>query len=157
MKKMPCSQFCNFRNTVFDHKSPVQPISESRGGPLSVTEQQRCRTTLLHSNIWWILTVHREGCQVWYSLAPWLGRKLDWISQMIERFMEWSRSYQIHNLDTALQWTAHTMHCTASTVLPLVHFFCVCRYLITHTRPSKSKKKWADKFSGWKFYTEELT
>ena len=51
MKEMPCSQFCNFRNTVFDHKSPVQPISESRGGPLSVTEQQRCRTTLLHSNI----------------------------------------------------------------------------------------------------------
>ena len=33
------SYFSNIRNLVFDQSSPVQPVSESRGGSLSVTEE----------------------------------------------------------------------------------------------------------------------
>ena len=36
-KKMLFAQFCQLRRLVFDQSSPVQPISESRGGSLSVT------------------------------------------------------------------------------------------------------------------------
>ena len=37
--KMLSSQFSNIRRTQFDQSSPVHPVSESRGGPLSVTEE----------------------------------------------------------------------------------------------------------------------
>ena len=33
------SQLSNIRRTRFDQSSPVQPVSESRGGPLSMTEE----------------------------------------------------------------------------------------------------------------------
>ena len=39
-EKMLVSQFCQLRILFFDQNSPVQPIPESRGGPLSVTEGQ---------------------------------------------------------------------------------------------------------------------
>ena len=35
--------FCYFRNTVFDHKSPVHPVSESQVGSLSLTDKQRTK------------------------------------------------------------------------------------------------------------------
>ena len=38
-KKMLFSSFFNIRNIVFDQSSPVKPISESRGGPLSMTQE----------------------------------------------------------------------------------------------------------------------
>ena len=34
------SQFSNIRRTRFDQSSPVQPVSESRGGSTSVTEKE---------------------------------------------------------------------------------------------------------------------
>ena len=37
-KKNVFSLFCQLRLLVFDQSSPVQPILESRGGSLSVTE-----------------------------------------------------------------------------------------------------------------------
>ena len=37
-KKMPSSKFSNIRRTRFDQSSPVQPVSKSRGGNLSVTD-----------------------------------------------------------------------------------------------------------------------
>ena len=53
-KYLLSSQFCYLRRLVFDKKCPVQPISESRVGPLSVTQesqqQRKSRTTLLLSN-----------------------------------------------------------------------------------------------------------
>ena len=39
-KKMHSSQFSNIRRTRFDQSSPVQPVSESRGGSTSVTEKK---------------------------------------------------------------------------------------------------------------------
>ena len=36
-KKIQFSKFCPLRGSVFDQSSPVQPVSESRGCPLSVT------------------------------------------------------------------------------------------------------------------------
>ena len=44
------SQFCELRRFVFDQSSPVHPVSEFRGGPLSVTKYRR-RTEILVSNI----------------------------------------------------------------------------------------------------------
>ena len=38
---MLSSWFSNIRNTRFDQSSPVKPISESRGGSLSVTDGGR--------------------------------------------------------------------------------------------------------------------
>ena len=38
LKEMLFPYFCQLRRLVFDQSSPVQPISESRGGSLSVTE-----------------------------------------------------------------------------------------------------------------------
>ena len=38
------------RRLVFDQSSPVHPVSESRGGPLSVTEHERTKEILM-SNI----------------------------------------------------------------------------------------------------------
>ena len=38
-KKMLSSQFSNIRRTGFDQSSPVNPVSEYRGGPLSVTHE----------------------------------------------------------------------------------------------------------------------
>ena len=46
---MLSSQFSNIRRTGFDESSPVQPISEYRGGTLSVTDDGR-RTEILVSN-----------------------------------------------------------------------------------------------------------
>ena len=40
-KKMLSSQFSNIRRTRFDQSSPFQPVSESRGGSMSVTENKR--------------------------------------------------------------------------------------------------------------------
>ena len=37
-KKMLSSQFSNIRRMGFDQSSPVQPVSESRGGSLSATD-----------------------------------------------------------------------------------------------------------------------
>ena len=37
-KKMLSSKFSHIRRTQFNQTSPVQPVSESRGGSLSVTE-----------------------------------------------------------------------------------------------------------------------
>ena len=39
-KKMLSSQFCHLRRLVVDKSSPVHPVSDSRGDPLSVTQQQ---------------------------------------------------------------------------------------------------------------------
>ena len=48
----------NIRNLVFDQSSPVQPVSEFRGGPLSVTEK---KAEILVSNIGWSeCTVNRS-------------------------------------------------------------------------------------------------
>ena len=41
---MLSSQFSNIRRTGFDQSSPVQPVSESRGGTLSVTDGGGRRT-----------------------------------------------------------------------------------------------------------------
>ena len=38
-KKTLLSQFSNIKNMRFDQSSPVQPVSESRGGGPSVTEE----------------------------------------------------------------------------------------------------------------------
>ena len=38
---MLSSQFSNIRNLVFDQNSPVQPVSETRGDPLSVTQEEQ--------------------------------------------------------------------------------------------------------------------
>ena len=40
-KVMLSSHFSNIRRTQFDQSSPVQPVSESRGGTLSVTKNGR--------------------------------------------------------------------------------------------------------------------
>ena len=40
-QKIICSYFSNIRRPQFDQSSPVQPVSESRGGTLSVTEDGR--------------------------------------------------------------------------------------------------------------------
>ena len=40
-KKMLCSYFCNIRKIQYDQKSPVNPVSKSMEGPLSVTQQQQ--------------------------------------------------------------------------------------------------------------------
>ena len=46
------SQFCQLRRLVFNQGSPVNPVSESRGGPLSMThEQTNHQTEILVSNI----------------------------------------------------------------------------------------------------------
>ena len=51
------SKFSNIRRTRFDQSSPVQPVSESRGGPLNVTdggrrtEESGRRTEILVSNL----------------------------------------------------------------------------------------------------------
>ena len=37
-KKMPFPLFSHLRRLDFDHSSPVQPVAELGGGPLSVTE-----------------------------------------------------------------------------------------------------------------------
>ena len=42
--KMLFPLFCKLRRLVFDQSSTVQPISESRGGTLSVTEKDEVRT-----------------------------------------------------------------------------------------------------------------
>ena len=39
-KKMPFSQFCQLRRLVLDQRSPVQSISDSWGGPLSLTHRR---------------------------------------------------------------------------------------------------------------------
>ena len=41
--------FCHFRRLVFDERSPVHPVSESRGGAVSVTHVRW--TEILVSNI----------------------------------------------------------------------------------------------------------
>ena len=38
---MLSSKFCHLRISVFDQRSPVHPVSESRGGLLSVTDEVR--------------------------------------------------------------------------------------------------------------------
>ena len=43
-------QFCQLRRSVFDQSSPVQPVSESRGGPLSVTEEQKKEIKKIRKN-----------------------------------------------------------------------------------------------------------
>ena len=48
---MLSSYFSNIRNLVFDQSSPVQSVSESRGGTLSITEKFGRRTEILVSNI----------------------------------------------------------------------------------------------------------
>ena len=40
-KKIISSEFSNSRNLVFDQSSPVQPVSEYRGGDLSVTKKKK--------------------------------------------------------------------------------------------------------------------
>ena len=52
-------KFCQLRRLVFDQSSPVQPVSESRGGTLSVTEEDDERTNertkeILVSNIGYV-------------------------------------------------------------------------------------------------------
>ena len=42
--KMLSSQFSNIRRTRFDHSFPVHPVSDFRGGTLSVTEEDKGRT-----------------------------------------------------------------------------------------------------------------
>ena len=37
-KKVLSNYFCQLRRLVFNHSSPVHPVSESRGGSLSVTD-----------------------------------------------------------------------------------------------------------------------
>ena len=57
-KKMLLSQFCHLRRLVFNQSSPVHPVSESRGGGLSVKEEDgRRRTDILVSNIGYIAHV----------------------------------------------------------------------------------------------------
>ena len=50
------SEFCQLRRLVFDQSSPVQPVSESRGGPLSVAEEEeeQQQQEILVSNIGYI-------------------------------------------------------------------------------------------------------
>ena len=48
---MLLSYCSNIRNLVFDQSSPVQPISESRGGSTSVTEEDGRWTEIIVSNI----------------------------------------------------------------------------------------------------------
>ena len=45
------SKFSNINRTQIDQSSPVQPISESREGTLSLTEESGRRTEILASNI----------------------------------------------------------------------------------------------------------
>ena len=40
-KKNLSSYFSNIRRTQYDQSSPVQPVSESRGGSTSVTEKDK--------------------------------------------------------------------------------------------------------------------
>ena len=47
---MLSSLFFNIRRTRFDQSSSVNPVSESRGGPLSVTKSKVRRTEILVSN-----------------------------------------------------------------------------------------------------------
>ena len=49
-KKMLFSYFSNIRNLVFDQNSPVQPISESKGGTVSVPNGQRKSSCLIQDN-----------------------------------------------------------------------------------------------------------
>ena len=48
-KKMLLSYFCQFRRLVFNQRSPVHPVSESRGGSTSVTKSKE-KTEILVSN-----------------------------------------------------------------------------------------------------------
>ena len=48
-KKMLFPYFCQLRRLVFDQSSPLHPVSESRGGTLSVTDG--AQTEILVSNI----------------------------------------------------------------------------------------------------------
>ena len=50
------SYFCQLRRLVFDQSSLVQPVSEYRGGPLSMTDGGEGQTMeILVSNIGYIL------------------------------------------------------------------------------------------------------
>ena len=61
-------QFYNIRRTQFDLSSPVQPISDFRGGPLSVTQEESGqRTEILVFNIGYLCS-----CVVFSILLCWL-------------------------------------------------------------------------------------
>ena len=64
---MLSSKFSNIRSTGFDQSSPVQPISEYRGGSLSVTYvHSSSRTGFLFSNSlitrFWVKQLHKKPC-----------------------------------------------------------------------------------------------
>ena len=55
---MLSSKFSNIRNLAFDQSSPVQPVAELGGGPLSLTnERTNERTEILVSNIGWLYLI----------------------------------------------------------------------------------------------------
>ena len=61
-------QFYNIRRTQFDLSSPVQPISDFRGGPLSITQEESGqRTEILVFNIGYLCS-----CVVFSILLCWL-------------------------------------------------------------------------------------
>ena len=59
-KKMLFSWFWQLRRLVFNQSSPVHPVSESRGGPLSVTDGRTDGPTgILVSNIGLLVSLER--------------------------------------------------------------------------------------------------
>ena len=77
---MLSSQFSNIRRTQFDQSSPVQPVSDFRGGSTSVTEKDEGRTKeILVSNIG--LFILELQCQsLLYNILHSEGSKINRIS-----------------------------------------------------------------------------
>ena len=48
---MPISLFCHLRRSVFDQSSPVHPVSEYRGGKVTLSVTDERRTEILLTNI----------------------------------------------------------------------------------------------------------
>ena len=49
------------RRLVFDQSSPVQPVSECRGGTLSVMEKEKKEKEILVSNLGWSANKNLDG------------------------------------------------------------------------------------------------
>ena len=65
---MLVSQFCCFRNTVCNQKSPVNPVSESIGGGLSATERHKDGHRTILSQMYEYKYIF------FFSPAFWLGK-----------------------------------------------------------------------------------